>query len=251
MMTVTDKVECTTGTAEWERFISDVTSAKSRLGQQQHLNNCKEPVLDFYQDIKYLIPNAVYMQCKRLLDTVLVVAAAPALVLIALITALLIKMEDGGAIFFVQPRIGFRGRIFRIFKFRTMRTDTSAQLEFTERNDTRITRIGRVLRRHRIDELPQVINILRGEMSWIGPRPESLPLSRWYQSMIPFYAYRHIVKPGISGLAQVQQGWAAQLEDVEKKLGYDLYYIKNFSPWLDAFVLSRTFQVIATGFGAR
>ena len=224
---------------------------QSPLDERQQSTACDEPRSDSYDDIRSLIPNSVYMRCKRLLDTLFVVAAAPALALIALITALLIKMDDGGAIFFVQPRVGFRGRVFQVLKFRTMRTEPSAQLEYTERNDARITRIGRVLRRYRVDELPQVINILRGEMSWIGPRPESLPLSRWYQANIPFYGYRHIVKPGISGLAQVQQGWGAQLEDIEKKLSYDLYYIKNFSPWLDAFVVSGTVRAIATGFGAR
>ena len=193
----------------------------------------------------------MYLRCKSVLDTLAVVAAIPALLLIAFITALLIKMDDGGAVFFVQPRVGFRGRVFQIYKFRTMRPEKSAQLEYTEKNDPRITVIGRVLRRYRIDELPQVINVLRGEMSWIGPRPESLPLSRWYQSQIPFYSDRHIVKPGISGLAQVQQGSEAQLQDIEKKLSYDLYYIKNFSPCLDAYVVSRTVRAIATGFGAR
>ncbi len=232
-------------------FISGRAPQRMPLNNRQQTKDHVQARFRYDDSIDSLIPNPVYLRCKRLLDTLAVLAAMPVLVLIVLVTALLIKMEDGGAIFFVQHRIGFRGRVFRIFKFRTMRTELSAQLDYTERNDARITGIGRVLRRYRIDELPQVINILRGEMSWIGPRPESLPLSKWYQSQIPFYGYRHIVRPGITGLAQVQQGWAAQLKEVEKKLGYDLYYIKNFSPWLDALIVWRTVRAIATGFGAR
>ncbi len=237
--------------AEWELFISARAPQRAPLNDKQPPADHVEPRFRYDNNVDSLIPSPVYLRCKRLLDTLAVLAAIPALVLIVLVTALLIKMEDGGAIFFVQPRIGFRGRIFRMLKFRTMRTDVSEQLAYTERDDARITGIGRVLRRYRIDELPQVVNILRGEMSWIGPRPESVPLSRWYQSQIPFYGYRHIIRPGITGLAQVQQGWAAQLKEVEKKLSYDLYYIKNFSPWLDAFIVSRTVRAIATGFGAR
>ena len=107
------------------------------------------------------------------------------------------------------------------------------------------------LRKMRIDELPQIFNILRGEMSWIGPRPESLPLSEWYESKIPFYSYRHIVRPGITGWAQVQQGYAPQVKAVTDKLTYDFFYIKNFSPWLDLLIVARTIRTVLTGFGAR
>ena len=107
------------------------------------------------------------------------------------------------------------------------------------------------LRRSRIDELPQIINILRGEISWIGPRPEALPLSRWYQSEIPFYRYRHIVRPGITGWAQVSQGHVLEIEDVMKKLSYDFFYISNFSPWIDLLIVVRTIKTMLTGFGSR
>ena len=117
--------------------------------------------------------------------------------------------------------------------------------------DARITRIGTFLRRTRIDELPQILNILRGEMSWIGPRPEALPLSRWYEAELPFYHYRHIVRPGITGWAQVNQGHVTALNDALEKLHYDFYYIKNFSPWLDFIIVMRTLTIVVTGFGAR
>jgi lipopolysaccharide/colanic/teichoic acid biosynthesis glycosyltransferase len=114
-----------------------------------------------------------------------------------------------------------------------------------------VTRLGRFLRISRLDELPQVINILRGEMSWIGPRPEALPLSHWYQDELPFYYYRHIVYPGITGWAQVNQGHVTEVDRVLEKLHYDFYYIKNFSAWLDILILLKTVRTMLTGFGAK
>ena len=142
-----------------------------------------------------------------------------------------------------------------MFKFRSMReagdvTD-AREAAMTRDDDARVTRIGRHLRRYRIDELPQVINIIKGEMSWIGPRPEAVPLSHWYESELPFYRYRHIVRPGITGWAQVRQGHVADVEDVLWKLQYDFYYIKNFSFWLDILIVARTIRTILSGFGAR
>jgi len=121
----------------------------------------------------------------------------------------------------------------------------------TKADDDRITRLGHWLRRLRIDELPQMINILKWQMSWIGPRPEAQVLSLWYTSEIPFYRYRHVVKPGISGWAQVNQGHVAEVNEVHRKLQYDFYYIKYFSPWLDALIFFRTVKTMLTGWGAR
>jgi lipopolysaccharide/colanic/teichoic acid biosynthesis glycosyltransferase len=118
-------------------------------------------------------------------------------------------------------------------------------------DDARITRLGAMLRRYRIDELPQIINVLRGEMSWIGPRPEAHTLSQWYQKELPFYQYRHIVKPGVTGWAQVNQGHVVDLNDVHDKLRFDFYYIKYFSPWLDLLIAIRTVRIIFGGFGAK
>ena len=118
-------------------------------------------------------------------------------------------------------------------------------------DNERVTRVGNFLRRSRIDELPQILNILKGEMSWIGPRPEAAILSSWYTGEIPFYRYRHVVKPGISGWAQVNQGHVAQVDEVHRKLHYDFYYIKYFSPWLDLLIVFRTIRTMASGFGSR
>src|SRR5207248_1325540 len=123
--------------------------------------------------------------------------------------------------------------------------------DYTIADDTRITRVGRFLRQYRIDELPQILNILRGDMSWIGPRPEAISLAEWYQSEVPFYVYRHIVRPGISGWAQVHQGNVAAPDAARLKLEYDFFYIKHFSFWLDAVVVIKTPRTILTRFGSR
>jgi len=150
--------------------------------------------------------------------------------------------------------MGFRGKVFNVIKFRTMTVMNDGEqreASITQAGDQRITKIGHFLRRVRLDELPQIINIIRGEMSWIGPRPEAVSLSAWYELEIPFYRYRHIVRPGITGWAQVNQGHVASLEEIDDKLQYDFFYIKNLSYWLDILIVFRTLRVILSGFGAK
>jgi lipopolysaccharide/colanic/teichoic acid biosynthesis glycosyltransferase len=173
-----------------------------------------------------------------------------------LVVALLIRATSRGPALFRQQRIGYQGRPFTVYKFRTMRlTDPASgeerDLAITRHKDDRITPLGRFLRKSRIDELPQIINVLKGEMSWIGPRPEAVVLSRWYEKEIPFYRYRHIVRPGIAGWAQVCQGHVADVEEVRSKLHYDFYYIKQYSPWIDLLIVVRTIRTMLTGHGAR
>jgi lipopolysaccharide/colanic/teichoic acid biosynthesis glycosyltransferase len=122
--------------------------------------------------------------------------------------------------------------------------------DYTVPDDARVTRFGRILRQYRLDELPQIINVLRGEMSWIGPRPEAIALAQWYEREVPFYSYRHIVRPGITGWAQVHQGNVAAPDAARLKLEYDFFYIKNFSFWLDAVIVIKTVRTIITRFGA-
>lgn len=204
-----------------------------------------------------LMPNLAYVHIKRAIDLLGVALLSPLLAPLMIGITILVKLSSPGPVFFIQERMGFRGIPFRMVKFRTMYVQASGAPEgardraMTETHDPRVTPIGRVLRRSRLDELPQIWNILKAEMSWIGPRPEAIPLSQWYQGEIPFYHYRHIVRPGISGWAQVQQGHVTDLAAVSAKLKYDFYYIKNFSAWLDLLIGLKTLRTVQRGFGAR
>jgi len=200
-------------------------------------------------------PQDAYRKFKRAVDFVAAAVAIFLLWPLFLVVAVAIRMDSKGSALFRQARVNQGGKTFTIYKFRTMTVDSatpgSRQDAMTRDGDPRITRIGAFLRKTRIDELPQIINILKGEMSWIGPRPEAAPLAAWYQQQLPFYQYRHIVPPGITGWAQVNQGHVTELEHVLGKLQYDFYYIKNFSIWLDIMIVLKTIRTILTGFGAR
>jgi lipopolysaccharide/colanic/teichoic acid biosynthesis glycosyltransferase len=213
-----------------------------------------------------LTPNSIYAAAKRYLDTLIAALLLIALAPLMLALALWIRLDSPGPALFAQERRGYRGRIFTCYKFRTMRLksddpggsenesgadDDARDKAVTKDNDPRITRAGRILRKTRLDELPQLVNILLGEMSWIGPRPEAKVLSDWYEEEIPFYRYRHVVRPGITGWAQVCQGHVASLEDIQKKLEYDFYYAKHFSLWLDVLVAVRTIGIMLSGRGAK
>lgn len=204
-----------------------------------------------------MLPNLAYRKAKRAIDLGSALVLLPLLFVPLLLVALAIKLDSPGPVLFRQQRMGYKGQPFRIFKFRTMRVSgqdhavDARGAAMTGDQDPRITRLGRFLRRSRIDELPQILNIITGEMSWIGPRPEAVPLSVWYEEEIPFYFYRHIVRPGITGWAQVNQGHVSDIEAVSTKLGYDFYYIQNFSAWLDVLITLRTISTMLNGFGSR
>jgi exopolysaccharide biosynthesis polyprenyl glycosylphosphotransferase len=209
-------------------------------------------------DLGSLIPNVSYMSIKRLIDTLCAVLLLPFCLVGFVLIAALIKIDSPGSAFFIQERVGFRGQAFRMVKFRTMRqhdplSETAASREeaMTRAEDDRITRLGRFLRKSRIDELPQIFNILKGEMSFVGPRPEARALAEWYEEELPFYSYRHIVRPGITGWAQVNQGHVTDVSDVLGKVRFDFYYIKNVSLWLDLLVALKTVRVVLTGLGAK
>ncbi|MGF7160641.1 lipopolysaccharide/colanic/teichoic acid biosynthesis glycosyltransferase [Rhodoligotrophos appendicifer] len=202
-----------------------------------------------------LSPNHAYIKIKQAIDWLTAAIALLGLLPFLAAVSVLIRLDSPGPVFFRQERIGYRGQPITVFKFRSMKVSDEEghdrERAITKVGDARITRLGRYLRRSRIDELPQLLNILRGEMSWIGPRPEAVVLSRWYEEELPFYPYRHIVRPGITGWAQVNQGHVAAVDDVLGKLHYDFYYIKNFSPWLDVVIVLKTIQTIITGFGSK
>ena len=184
-------------------------------------------------------------QLKRVADLIvalgLLVLSCPVL----LLCAALIHLEDGGPVFYVQRRSGWLGRSFQLYKLRTMRVARPGERpSWTEPGDLRITHVGLWLRRARLDELPQLINVLRGDMSLIGPRPERPELEALLEEQIPHYRKRHWMRPGLSGWAQVSAPYAASVEDSELKLSYDLYYLKHFSTWMDVVILLRTIKTV-------
>lgn len=193
-----------------------------------------------------------YRVRKRLMDIGLVLVSAPIAILLLGLGALLVWATSGRPVLFVQSRVGLGGKPFRMYKLRTMLDAAAADGRATsDRADARITPAGRMLRRFRIDELPQLWNVLIGDMSLIGPRPEWTILSEAYTRELPVYAYRHLVRPGITGWAQVRGGYASNLEETRQKVGYDLFYIKNMSFSLDVQILARTIWTLLTGSGAR
>ena len=190
---------------------------------------------------------------KRVFDLTVSLMLLAATSPIMLITAILIKLESQGPVFYRQERVGQHGRPFPIFKFRSMRTDAEkdGRPQWAKKNDDRVTRVGRFIRRTRIDELPQVFNVFMGEMSFVGPRPERPYFVADLNRQIPYYGVRHTVKPGITGWAQVRYPYGASIEDALEKLQYDLYYVKNHSLFLDLMILTQTAQVVLLGKGAR
>lgn len=193
-----------------------------------------------------------YRTRKRLLDIFLVVLSLPVTVPLIALGAIVVRITMGGPALFVQQRVGLGGEEFRIYKLRTMAMAASNEPgRATSDGDLRVTSVGRFLRRYRIDELPQLWNVLKGDMSVIGPRPEWTVLSESYTKELPVYRYRNLVRPGITGWAQVCGGYASHIDEVKDKVGYDLYYIKNFSFALDVQIIIRTVWTLWTGFGAR
>lgn len=193
-----------------------------------------------------------YQTRKRLLDVGLVVLAAPVALPLLVLGACGIWATMGRPVLFVQSRVGLGGKVFRMYKLRTMRPAAPGAGESaTGRNDLRVTRLGNWLRRFRIDELPQLWNVLKGDMSIIGPRPEQPLLTEEYCRRLPAFAYRSLVRPGITGWAQVRAGYASDLEETRVKLAYDLYYLKNFSYALDLQIILRTASTLLTGGGVR
>lgn len=197
-----------------------------------------------------LIHHDIALKIKRVLDivlaTVILVLTAPILAL----TALLVKLDSRGPVIYRQRRMGARGRVINVLKFRTMFADAeTGGAQWASHGDPRVTRVGRWLRLTRIDELPQLWNVARGEMSCIGPRPERPEFTERLEREIPYYDLRHLVTPGITGWAQVMYPYGASIEDARRKLEYDLYYIKNYSLLLDLIIVLKTVRVVVFGRG--
>jgi exopolysaccharide biosynthesis polyprenyl glycosylphosphotransferase len=195
---------------------------------------------------------AVSSVAKRAFD---VLASSILLLLtfpVILLFALLVKLDSRGPAFFRQSRIGLFGQQFDLIKLRSMRTDAEKDgAQFAQKDDPRVTRIGKFIRKVRIDELPQAWSVLKGEMSFVGPRPERPEFVDDLEDKLPYYAERHMVKPGITGWAQINYPYGASIEDSRHKLEYDLYYAKNYTPFLDLLILLQTLRVVLWHEGAR
>lgn len=240
---------------EWQRFLSECALNKVRIYNYLQLSETLTGQVDvahlMENDLGDLTPPDFVMVSKRLIDLVFLVLIAPVAIPLMLIIALWIMLDSRGGPFYIQPRMGLGGKHFNLVKFRSMTVDHGGS-HFTEENEShRITKVGKLIRKNRLDELPQFWNVLKGEMSLIGPRPESAELAKWYQKEVPFFMYRHVVRPGISGWAQVMHGYAAGVDEMKEKLAYDFYYIKHFSLWLDLLIWYKTIKTVVTGFGSR
>ncbi|MEM9732788.1 MAG: sugar transferase [Pseudomonadota bacterium] len=249
---------------EWVQFLAEcalrdipvfhIKHAREELTGRVQIESLSENTLGS------ILPSSLYLNIKWFADTILALLLMPLILLVMAIFLPLLYITQGRPFLYTQQRIGRGGKPFTMIKLRSMLTDDQvANLQLDEQrhsaqtkdDDPRITRLGHFIRRYRIDELPQVINVLKGDMSWIGPRPEAAVLGSMYEEVVPFYRYRYIVRPGISGWAQVNQGHVTDVDEIEVKLQYDFYYVKNISAWLDVLIVLRTLRTILGGFGAR
>lgn len=197
--------------------------------------------------------SALRAAIKRIFDLAASLTLLIVTLPVMLVAALAILLEDGAPVLYCQERIGLEGRPFTVYKFRSMRKDAEkfGAPQWATENDPRITRIGNIIRKLRIDELPQLFNVFKGEMSLVGPRPERDYFVRQLSEQIPYYNLRHSIKPGVTGWAQVRYQYGSSVEDSLQKLQYDLYYVKNNSLFLDIVILMDTVWVVLTGKGSR
>ena len=194
----------------------------------------------------------IIKKLKRWMDAFLSLVGLFIFSPLGLIISIAICLESKGSIFYRQERVGEDGKTFNLLKFRSMRVNAEEKEPvWAAINDSRVTRVGKVMRKMRLDELPQVINVLRGEMSFVGPRPERPFFTEKLMKGIPFYSLRHSVKPGITGWAQICYPYGASQEDALEKLKYDLYYIKHMSPLMDTMIIMETLKTVLRGTGAR
>jgi lipopolysaccharide/colanic/teichoic acid biosynthesis glycosyltransferase len=240
-------------THNWEKFLVEAAFKKIPIYSYVQLNELLTGRVELSSieenDIGGLQPSIIVSLFKRVFDLFFVFFSLPIVLPLGLLISFAIILESPGGVFFKQQRIGFNGKNFNVIKFRSM-FSTNNHSE-TKDDDSRITRVGRVIRKFRFDEIPQFINVFLGDMSLIGPRPETFVLVAEYQKKIPFFMYRHIVKPGISGWAQVMIGYTVGLNEKKEKVAYDLYYIKHYSISLEVLILLKTIKIMITGAGAK
>jgi lipopolysaccharide/colanic/teichoic acid biosynthesis glycosyltransferase len=241
--------------ADWTKALSRAMLAGKRVRHaSEYLEEARGHVLPEHFDLDQLPEGgfASYETGKRAMDIALALVALPFAAPVVAVAALAIRATMGGPVIFRQSRIGRGGKSFQMMKLRTMAGSAGAHgAETTGVGDPRVTNLGRWLRRLHIDELPQLWHVLVGQMSFIGPRPEWTVLAEQYVEHLPVYAYRHLVRPGITGWAQVRSGYAADLRETKLKVAYDLFYVKHVSFALDLQILMRTTWIIVTGRGWR
>jgi len=230
--------------------VTTLSAFHERVGGEVPLDSLKLSWLIYGEGFRQ---NALRNFVKRLFDIVVASALLVLTLPIMLLTALVILLESGRPVIYRQERVGYAGKTFTLLKFRSMRVDAESdgRAVWAQENDPRITPFGRFIRRTRIDELPQLWNVLKGEMSFVGPRPERPVFVAALEAQLPYYAARHSVKPGLTGWAQVRYPYGASVEDATRKLQFDLYYVKNHSLFLDLFILFETVRVVIFGEGAR
>jgi sugar transferase (PEP-CTERM system associated) len=229
--------------------VFDLTTFYERVQRQVRLDSLRAGWLIYGDGFRQGIDRMIAKRCFDLFFSLLLLVVSLPVMLVA---ALLIMLEDRGPVFYRQERVGLGGEIFKVIKFRSMRIDAEkdGKPRWASSNDDRVTRVGRVIRTLRIDELPQLFNVLGGDMSLVGPRPERPFFVDQLAREIPFYSVRHCVKPGVTGWAQVRYQYGASVDDAIHKLQYDLYYVKNHTLVLDTLVLLETVRVVLTGAGA-
>ncbi|MCB1911004.1 MAG: TIGR03013 family PEP-CTERM/XrtA system glycosyltransferase [Rhodocyclaceae bacterium] len=229
--------------------VLDLSSFFERVQGQVRIDSLRASWLIYGDGFRQgLARSAVKRTFDILAALVLLTLALP----VMLISALIIMLQDGAPVFYRQERVGQHGRTFKVIKFRSMRNDAEkdGKPRWAAANDDRVTRYGKLMRLTRIDELPQLFNVLKGEMSLVGPRPERPYFVDQLTAEVPFYAVRHCVKPGLTGWAQVRYQYGASVDDAVQKLQYDLYYVKNHTLFLDSLILCETVRVVLTGQGA-
>jgi lipopolysaccharide/colanic/teichoic acid biosynthesis glycosyltransferase len=242
---------------KWQEFfvhVSTVGIPVFSLSELHELAYGKVPVellQEFWIEHSFVL-NRFYLKLKRFIDVLVTVILLPILLPIAFIVAILIQLCMGGQIVFKQQRVGLAGEIFTIYKFRTMFDKQVLNVHYQDNvsgDDPRITKLGRILRLFRLDEIPQFYNILLGDMSLIGPRPEWLQNASQFAKEIPLYKLRHIVRPGLTGWAQVEQGHIVGTSGNYEKLRFDIYYVKHCSIWLDLKIIMKTIKILLSGRG--
>jgi sugar transferase (PEP-CTERM system associated) len=231
-------------------IVTEFQSFWERQTGQIELDEVNPSWLIFSQGFRMSLLRAA---AKRAFDIVVALIILLATLPITLIAIVAIKLDSPGSVFYRQERVGAKGQIFNVLKFRSMRTDAEKDgvARWAQSNDARVTRVGRFIRKTRIDEIPQLLNVLAGEMSFVGPRPERPIFVENLTQKIPYYDVRHRVKPGITGWAQINYPYGASDEDAKAKLSYDLYYVKNWNLFLDAVILFQTARVVLWQEGAR